>query len=646
MLKLFSSATRQVLRGNVGFNSLRHNSTSKPVGIDLGTTNSCVATLEGSQPRVIENSEGMRTTPSVVAFVEGQRLVGIAAKRQAATNPTNTIFASKRLIGRRFDDPLTQKDMKMVPYKIVRGPNNDAWIEVNARKYSPSEIGAFVLMKMKETAEAHFGHPIDSAVITVPAYFDDAQRQATADAGKIAGLKVQRIINEPTAAALAYGFDKAKLDEKKIAVYDLGGGTFDISILDVADGVFEVKATNGDTFLGGEDFDSVLLNYMISEFKKESGIDLSGDVLAIQRLREAAEATKIELSSALESKVTLPYITATAAGPKHLSMKITRAQYNQLVDHLIQKTLGPCEACLKDAGLDKKKINEVILVGGMTRTPAVVEAVKKFFGKEPFKGVNPDEAVALGAAIQAGVLAGAKTNLILLDVTPLSLGVETMGSITTKIIPRNTTIPTKKSQTFSTAADGQTEVEIKVLQGERELSRDNKLLGKFNLVGIPPAPRGIPQIEVTFDIDVNGIVNVSAKDLATGKAQQVTIQSSGHLTKDQIEQMIKEAEAHREEDAKRKDLVETRNKAENWIYQTEKSINEHKDKLANDMVEEVRQDMTNLRTKLDGEDLEDINNTLSAAQAKSFKLFEQIYKNANTPPSTEEQTPPTKETKE
>jgi len=543
------------------------------IGIDLGTTNSCVAIMEGSQPKVIENSEGARTTPSVVGFTEdGQRLVGLPAKRQAVTNPTNTVYATKRLIGRQFTDPEVQKEAAMVPFKIVKGPNGDAWVEARGKKYSPSEIGAFVLMKMKETAEAYLGKKVENAVITVPAYFNDSQRQATKDAGKIAGLNVERIINEPTAAALAYGMKKNENEGKIIVVYDLGGGTFDVSILEISSGVFEVKATNGDTFLGGEDFDKRILDFLLSEFKKSSGIDISGDKLAVQRLREAAEKAKIELSNTLQTDINLPFIAADASGAKHLAMTLTRAKLEDLVKDLIEKTKGPCQISLKDSGLSLKDIHEVILVGGMTRMPKVQELVEKFYGKKPNKSVNPDEAVAIGAAIQGGVMKGDVKDLLLLDVTPLSLGIETLGGVFTRLIPKNTTIPTKRSQTFSTAADNQTEVQIQVLQGERELASANKLLGSFNLTGIPPAPKGVPQIEVTFDIDANGIVNVSAKDKASGKEQAIRIASSGGLTDADIQRMIKEAELHKAEDEARKSIVENRNQLEALILETEKNL--------------------------------------------------------------------------
>ncbi|MFO1099969.1 MAG: molecular chaperone DnaK [Xanthobacteraceae bacterium] len=597
----------------------------KVIGIDLGTTNSCVAVMEGKTPKVIENSEGRNTTPSIVAFSDdGERLVGQPAKRQAVTNPEKTFFAVKRLIGRRYDDPMVEKDKKLVPYKIVRASNGDAWLEADGKAYSPSQISAFILQKMKETAESYLGQKVTQAVITVPAYFNDAQRQATKDAGKIAGLEVMRIINEPTAAALAYGLDKEKTGT--IAVYDLGGGTFDISILEIGDGVFEVKSTNGDTFLGGEDFDMRLVNYLCDEFQKEQGIDLRRDKLALQRLKEAAEAAKIELSSTSQTEINLPYITADASGPKHLTMKLTRAKFEALVDDLIQKTVEPCRLALKDAGLSAGEINEVVLVGGMTRMPKVQEVVRQFFGKDPHKGVNPDEVVAVGAAIQAGVLQGDVKDVLLLDVTPLSLGIETLGGVFTRIIDRNTTIPTKKSQVFSTAEDNQNAVTIRVFQGEREMAADNKMLGQFDLVGIPPAPRGVPQIEVSFDIDANGIVNVSAKDKATAKEQQIRIQASGGLSPTDIDRMVKDAESHAEEDKKRKAAVEAKNHAEALVHSTEKALAEHGSKIAENERRMIEDAMSDLREALKGDDADAIaakTNTLAQA---SMKLGEAMYK--------------------
>ncbi len=598
---------------------------SKIIGIDLGTTNSCVAVMEGKNVRVIENEEGMRTTPSMVAYTDdGEVLVGMPAKRQAVTNPENTLFAVKRLIGRRFDDPIVRKDMDMVPYKIVRADNGDAWVQVRDKKLAPAQVSAEVLKKMKQTAERYLGQPVTKAVITVPAYFNDSQRQATKDAGRIAGLEVLRIINEPTAAALAYGFDKKK--SGTIAVYDLGGGTFDISILEIGDGVFEVKSTNGDTFLGGEDFDKRLIDYMADEFKKEHGIDLRNDRLALQRLKEAAEKAKIELSSTMQTEVNLPFITADATGPKHLMMKITRAKFEALVDDLIQKTIEPCRQALKDAGLRAADIDEVILVGGMTRMPKVIETVKQFFGKQPHQGVNPDEVVAVGAAIQAAVLSGEVKDVLLLDVTPLSLGIETLGGVFTRIIERNTTIPTKKSQIFSTAEDNQSAVTIRVFQGEREMAAQNKFLGQFDLVGIPPAPRGVPQIEVTFDIDANGIVNVSAKDKATGKEQAIRIQASGGLTEAEIERMVKEAQEHAEEDRQRRQLVEARNHADSLIYSTEKSLKEHGSKVSAADREAIERAIAELKEVLDKDDAALIKSRTDALAQAAMKLGEAMYR--------------------
>ena len=598
---------------------------SKVIGIDLGTTNSCVAVMEGTQAKVLENAEGARTTPSVVAFTDNEeKLIGQPAKRQAVTNPENTIFAVKRLVGRNFEDPSVKKDIETAPFKIINSEKGDAWIEAKGNKYSPSQISAFILQKMKETAEKYLGSEVKQAVITVPAYFNDAQRQATKDAGKIAGLEVLRIINEPTAASLAYGLDKKT--NKKIAVYDLGGGTFDVSILELGDGVFEVKSTNGDTFLGGEDFDNTIVEYLLSEFKKENGIDLKSDKLALQRLKEAAEKAKIELSSAAQTEINLPFITADKTGPKHINLKMTRAKLEALVEDLIAKTLPPCKIALKDAGLSTSEINEIILVGGMTRMPKVIEEVKNFFGKEPNKSVNPDEVVAMGAAIQAGVLQGDVKDVLLLDVTPLSLGIETLGGVSTKLIEKNTTIPTKKSQVFSTAEDNQPAVSIRVLQGEREMASDNKILGNFELVGIAPAQRGVPQIEVTFDIDANGIVNVSAKDKGTGKEQKIQIQASGGLTDEEISQMVKDAESNKEADKKKRESVDSRNQADTLLHSTEKNLKEHGDKVTDADKKTIEDASATLRNALKGTDVEEIKKKTQDLVQASMKLGEAIYK--------------------
>jgi len=603
---------------------------SKVIGIDLGTTNSCVALMEGSDAKVIENAEGGRTTPSMVAFSDNERLVGQPAKRQAVTNPENTLFAIKRLVGRRYDDPLTEKDKGLVPFSIVSGENGDAWVEAEGETYSPSQVSAFILQKMKETAESYLGEAVEQAVITVPAYFNDSQRQATKDAGKIAGLEVLRIINEPTAAALAYGLEKK--EGGTIAVYDLGGGTFDVSVLEIGDGVFEVKSTNGDTFLGGEDFDQCIIDYLADEFKKEQGVDLRGDKLALQRLKEAAEKAKTELSSSMQTEVNLPFITADASGPKHLNIKLTRAKLEALVEQLIDRTIGPCKAALKDAGISAGEIDEVILVGGMTRMPKVQERVQEFFGREPHKGVNPDEVVALGAAIQAGVLQGDVKDVLLLDVTPLSLGIETLGGVFTRLIDRNTTIPTRKSQVFSTAEDNQNAVTIRVFQGEREMASDNKLLGQFDLVGIPPSPRGMPQIDVTFDIDANGIVNVSAKDKATGKEQKIRIQASGGLSDEDIEKMVQEAETHAEDDKIRRESIEAKNNASALIHSTEKNLEEHGDKIPETDRTEIESAVQALKDVLESEDTDEIKSKSEALMQVAMKLGEAMYKDSQGDP--------------
>ncbi|KAF6006367.1 Hsp70 ATPase ssc1 [Brettanomyces bruxellensis] len=630
MFAAISKPLRNIAKKQVRFNS--NKVTGTVIGIDLGTTNSAVAVMEGKVPKIIENAEGSRTTPSIVAFTkDGERLVGIPAKRQAVVNPENTLFATKRLIGRRFDDPEVKRDVKQVPYKIVKHSNGDAWLEARGKQYSPSQIGGFVLNKMKETAEAYLGKPVKNAVVTVPAYFNDSQRQATKDAGAIVGLSVARVVNEPTAAALAYGLDKAD-QSKVVAVFDLGGGTFDISILDIDNGVFEVKSTNGDTHLGGEDFDNSLVNYILDNFKKQSGIDLSKDRMAIQRIKEAAEKAKIELSSTVTTEINLPFITADATGPKHINLKFTRSQLEKLVDPLIKRTIEPCKKALKDAGLSTSDISEVILVGGMSRMPKVVETVKSLFGRDPSKSVNPDEAVAIGAAIQGAVLSGEVKDVLLLDVTPLSLGIETLGGVFTRLIPRNTTIPTKKSQVFSTAADGQTSVEIRVFQGERELVRDNKLIGNFTLSGIPPAPKGVPQIEVTFDIDADGIINVSAKDKASGKDNSITVAGSSGLTDSEIEKMVDDAEKYKEEDKSRKETIETANKADQLCNDTEKSLKEFGDKLDKAEADNVRSAIASLRSLVvkvnagESVDVKDIKTQLDDLQQKSLKLFEQMYK--------------------
>ena len=614
---------------------------SKVIGIDLGTTNSCVAIMDGSQAKVLENAEGARTTPSVVAFLEKEeKLIGQPAKRQAVTNANDTIFASKRLIGRSFEDETVKKDIDKVPFKIIKSENGEAWVEGKGKKYSPSQISAFVLQKMKETAEKYLGQAVTKAVITVPAYFNDAQRQATKDAGKIAGLEVLRIINEPTAAALAYGLDKK--NGQKIAVYDLGGGTFDVSILEIGDGVFEVKSTNGDTFLGGEDFDDAIVSYLISEFKKDNGIDLRNDKLALQRLKEAAEKAKIELSSAAQTEINLPFITADKTGPKHVNLKFTRAKLEALVSDLVEKTLEPCKVALKDSGFSAAEINEVVLVGGMTRMPKIVETVKTFFGKEPNKSVNPDEVVAMGAAIQAGVLQGDVKDVLLLDVTPLSLGIETLGGVSTKLIEKNTTIPTKKSQVFSTAEDNQPAVSIRVLQGEREMASDNKILGNFELVGIPPAARGTPQIEVTFDIDANGIVNVSAKDKGTGKEQKIQIQASGGLSDEEIQKMVKDAEANKEADKKKRETVDARNQADSLIFSTEKSLKDHGEKISSEEKKAIENSIADLKKSLEGTDIEDVKKKTQTLVQVSMKLGEAVYKSQQKP---EEKTKNKKEEK-